>query len=79
MGSRPALEQAVINNVKMARTIIRARHSIEADDELNRLIPSIRTILMSQAQNGQVTGLSYTDLVTLITGKAPTQVGAPQQ
>ena len=67
--SRPALEQAVINNVKMARTLIRLRHSMLADEELNEAIPAIRLELEAQAQDGTVTGLSYERLRVLIYGE----------
>ena len=66
--TRPALEQAVANNVKIARAVIRLRHSIEADDELNAAIPRIRKVLELQAQDGNVTGLSYDELRALIYG-----------
>jgi hypothetical protein len=68
--SKPSIEQAIINNVKMARMLIRLRHSIEADDELNLALPAIRSRLEEQAQNGQVMGLSYEDLRSLIYGVA---------
>ena len=70
MASRPSIEQAVINNVKIAAAIIRLRHRIEADDELNTAIPAIRSRLEAQAQTGVVSGLSYDELVGLINGKA---------
>lgn len=67
--TRPALEQAIINNVKMARTLIRLRHSILADEELNAAIPSIRVELEAQAQAGEVKGLSYDALRSLVYGE----------
>ena len=63
------LERAVANNVKMARSVIRLRHSIEADDELAAAIPLIRARLQAEAQNGQVQGLGYDDLRLLIYGQ----------
>jgi hypothetical protein len=68
MPGRLAVEQAIINNVKMARSLIRLRHSIEADEELNLILPVIRTRLEAQAQEGRITGLSYDDLRTIIYG-----------
>ena len=66
MGSRPSLEQAVLNNIKIARLLIRGRHSVEADTELNEAIPRIRVALMAQAQEGEVYGLTTADLERLI-------------
>lgn len=68
--SRSSLEQAVINNVKMARSLIRLRHSILADEELNEAIPRIRAELTVQAQTGVVDGLSYEDLRRIIYGES---------
>lgn len=62
------LNRAVANNIKMARSLIRLRHSIEADDELNAAIPRIKVQLEKQAQSGQVTGLDYEELRRLIYG-----------
>lgn len=67
-GSRPALEQAIINNVKMARTLIRLRHSILADEELNAVLPRIRMALEAQAQQGEVVGLTAEELKSLFLG-----------
>lgn len=67
--SRPLIEQAVINNVKMARTLIRLRHSILADEEMNEALPRIRAELEAQAQSGRVTGLSYEELRRLVYGE----------
>lgn len=63
-----SLERAVANNIKLARTLIRLRHSIEADDELSAAIPRIRKALQAQAQSGSVTGLDYEGLRQLIYG-----------
>ena len=68
MPGRLAIEQAIINNVKMARALIRLRHSIEADEELNDVLPVIRARLEAQAQEGRITGLSYEDLRRMIYG-----------
>ena len=63
------LNRAIANNIKMARNLIRFRHSIEADDELNDVIPRIRERLEAQAATGQVTGISADALVALMLGK----------
>ena len=65
---RSDLEQAILNNVKMARTLINLRHRIEADEELNRVIPRLRTMLEAQAQSGEVVGLSDDELKDLFLG-----------
>ncbi len=63
------IQRAVTNNVKMARQVIRLRHSIEADDELADAIPRITAILVEQAHAGQVSGLSFDQLRQLIYGQ----------
>lgn len=70
MAGLTAIERAVANNVKMARALIRLRHTIEADDELALAIPRIRAALDEQAANGLVTGLGYEELRRLIYGDA---------
>ena len=67
--NRSDLEQAVLNNVKMARTLIRLRHSIEADEELNRVLPTIRLMLEAQAQDGAIVGLTDEQLRAIINGQ----------
>jgi hypothetical protein len=62
------IHRAVQNNIKLARQVIRTRHSIEADDELADVIPRITAILTEQAQSGRVNGLSYDELRSLIYG-----------
>lgn len=62
------LQRAVANNIRIARQVIRLRHSIEADDELADAIPLIRSRLQEQAQAGQVTGLTYDEMRQLIYG-----------
>lgn len=69
LSGQSSLERAIANNVKLARTLIRLRHSIEADDELSAAIPRIRKALQAQAQSGSVTGLEYDGLRLLIYGK----------
>lgn len=62
------IQRAIANNVKVARQIIRLRHSVEADDELALVIPRIKAVLQGQAHAGQVTGLTYDDLRQLVYG-----------
>jgi hypothetical protein len=66
--SAAAIQRAMVNNVKVARQIIRLRHSIEADDELADVLPKIKETLALQAQSGHVEGLSYDELRLLIYG-----------
>lgn len=68
MSGRSDIEQAILNNIKMARTLIRLRKSIEADEELNRVIPKLRVILEAQAQSGAVVGLTDDELKELFLG-----------
>ena len=63
------IQRAIANNVKVARQIIRLRHSIEADDELALVIPRIKEALQEQAHQGQISGLSYDDLRLLVMGE----------
>lgn len=69
IGGASKLERAIANNIKLARSVIRLRHSIQADDELSAAIPRIRMSLQAQAQDGVVMGLSYEELRELIYGK----------
>lgn len=69
MSSTPSVEQAIKNNVKVARSMIRLRHSIEADTVISNLIPKLRVRLESQAASGQVTGLGYEELIQLLDGR----------
>lgn len=68
LGGATTLERAIANNIKLARSVIRLRHSIQADDELSAAIPQIRMALQAQAQTGSVTGLDYEALRLLIYG-----------
>lgn len=67
---RDDLEQAILNNVKVARNLIRLRHSINADEELNRFLPRLRLALEAQAQTGAVVGLSKPEQLALLLGPA---------
>lgn len=65
---RSDLEQAIVNNIKVARNLIRLRKSIEADEELNRYLPRLRTMLEVQAQMGAVVGLTKEEQLNLLLG-----------
>lgn len=68
MSSLPSVEQAIKNNVKVARAMIRLRHSIEADTVIAAAIPRIRARLEAQASAGRVEGLGYDELLQLLSG-----------
>lgn len=66
--ARSDMEQAILNNIKLARTMVRARYSVLADEELNELLPEIRRKLEAQAQSGQVIGLTADEVRAIIEG-----------
>lgn len=59
------LEQAVANHRKVARTAIRLKHSIAADEELNRLMPELERVLAAQLAQGRVEAMSVDDILAL--------------
>lgn len=63
---RPSLEQARMNARKVARTAIRLKHSIEADNELNALMPVLDRELAKMLQNGQTPRLGMADIERLL-------------
>jgi hypothetical protein len=65
----PSLEQVVKNHIKVARSAIRLRHSIEADNELAAAIPELRIRLAAQMQEGRVAGLSVAEMLELVAGE----------
>lgn len=68
MNQRSDIEQAIVNNIKVARDLIRLRHSIEADEELNAFLPVLRRKLEAQAQSGIVIGLTSDEMQALLLG-----------
>jgi len=59
------LEQSVINHRKVARSAIRLKHSIAADEELNRVMPELEKALAAQLQTGSIEPMSVDDILTL--------------
>lgn len=66
---QPSLEQVMKNHLKVARSAIRLKHSIAADNELEYLIPELRRSLTAQLQQGKVKGLSVAEMLELVEGK----------
>jgi len=60
------LEQALVNARKVARSAIRLRHSIAADNELNAVMPVLERRLSAMLQQGQVPAMTVTDIEDLL-------------
>lgn len=65
---QPSLEQVMKNHVKVARSAIRLKHSIAADNELADLLPTLRTRLEVQLQQGKLPSLSTAEMLALVEG-----------
>jgi hypothetical protein len=63
---RVALEQAVVNHKKIVRTAIRLRHSIEADNELNDIMPVVERKLRAMQQQGLIPSMDLADVMKLL-------------
>jgi hypothetical protein len=59
------LEQVVVNHRKVARAVIRLKHSIAADNELNRAMPLIERRLEAMLQQGRIEPLSAEDILAI--------------
>ena len=57
------------NHIKVARSAIRLKHSIAADNELEAVIPQIRARLSAQMAQGYIDGLSVADMLALVEGE----------
>jgi hypothetical protein len=66
---KPSLEQAQFNARKVARTVIRLKHTIEADNELNEVMPILERRLALMAMNGQVPALTMGDIERVVNGE----------
>lgn len=64
------IEQSIANHRKVARALIRMKHSIAADEELNRVMPIIEARLTAQVQAGKVPALTADELLSLSEGEA---------
>lgn len=63
---KAALEQAIANHRKIARTAIRLKHSVAADNELNEFMPKLEVRLAAMLQNGRVPELSVGEMLELV-------------
>ena len=69
MNQRDDLEQAIVNNIRYARSLITLRHSVLADEEKNRVLPELRRKLEARAQAGTFIGLTAEELRELMYGE----------
>jgi uncharacterized protein YccT (UPF0319 family) len=65
---RSDIEQAVVNARKVARSMLRLKHSIAADNELNDVMPRIEAYLAQQVAKGYVPELTGEELLKLVEG-----------
>lgn len=65
---KPSLEQAIVNARKVARSAIRLKHSIAADNELNEVMPVLELRLERMLQEGRIPQLSMADIEQVIMG-----------
>lgn len=65
----PSLDQVFKNHLKVARSAIRLKHSIAADNELAEVLPQIKARLEAQLQQGFIVGLSTAELLALVEGE----------
>lgn len=59
------LLMAYANRVKIATSAIRLKHSIAADNELNRVMPVLKVRLATLIQSGQMPAMSTDDILAL--------------
>lgn len=65
---RPSMEQSVVNARKVARSVIRLKHSIAADNELNEVMPILERRLAAMLQEGLVPALKMGDIEAVVDG-----------
>lgn len=53
-GPRTDVEQAKVNTLKVARSLIRLRHALAADDEINVKLPALEQAFDDAVLNGQL-------------------------
>lgn len=63
---RSDLEQAVINARKVARSAIRLKHSVAADNELNEVMPRLERRLSEMLQQGRIPSMTTTEIEGLL-------------
>jgi hypothetical protein len=59
---KPSLIQSAANARKVARTFIRLKHSVAADNELNEVMPVLEMMLERMLHEGKVPALSMADI-----------------
>ena len=57
------LAQAMVDQRKVVRSAIRLKHSIAADQELNRVMPGLDKYLSECAQRGEIPSLPLPELI----------------
>lgn len=62
----PTLEQAVKNYRKVVRAAIRLRKSIEADNLLAEVMPTVEVYLAGQLQQGVIPSLTLGDIEAML-------------
>ncbi len=63
---RSDLEQAIVNARKVARSAIRLKHSIAADNELNAVLPILEHRLGEMLQQGRIPEMTTADIEELL-------------
>lgn len=63
---KPSLIQAQKNAEKIARTAIRLKHSIAADNELNEVMPLLASRLNDMLQMGRVPRLTMGEIEQIV-------------
>jgi len=63
---RTDLEQSIVNARKVARSAVRLKYSIAADNELNEVMPILERRLADMLQQGRVPAMSTGDIEAII-------------
>jgi hypothetical protein len=63
---RPSLIQAQKNAEKIARSAIRLKHSIAADNELNEVMPVLAERLAAMLQTGRIPRLTMGEIEDIV-------------
>jgi len=64
-----SLEQAVKNHRKIARALIRLKHSVEADNELAEFMPLLEARLVSYQQEARIPALTSSEIELMLNGE----------
>lgn len=65
---KPSLVQAEKNAMKIAQTLIRLKHSLAADNELNEVMPILQARLQDMAQSGRLPALTMSQIEEIVGG-----------